>query len=408
MANVLYLDCASGASGDMLLGALLDLGLPLDDLRSALGHLLPEGAALEAARVVRGGIAATSFRVIEPPATPHHPAGHHDGHAHHHHHHRRLEDVLALVDKTAFAPSTRARARRLYERLARVEADMHQVSLDRVHLHEVGALDSVVDIVGAVWAIDALGVDRVVSSPLNVGAGRVKTEHGLLPVPAPATARLLEGAPVYSDGTPFEMVTPTGALLVTGHASAYGPMPAMTIRKNGYGAGSREIATHPNVLRATLGEEAGAPGHDQVAVIECNIDDMNPQIFGVVMEQLYAAGALEAYFTPVQMKKNRPGTLVTVVAPPRHRDACLTVLFRETTTIGVRHTLAERECLERETVTVTTSYGPVRVKIARRAGIVTNAAPEFDDCARLAAQHGQPVKDVQAAAARAYANGMTA
>jgi hypothetical protein len=204
------------------------------------------------------------------------------------------------------------------------------------------------------------------------------------------------------------LVTPTGALLVTGHASGYGPMPAMTITKNGYGAGSRDIATHPNVLRATLGVEAGGAGHDRVAVIECNIDDMNPQIFGVVMEQLYAAGALEAYFTPVQMKKNRPGTLVTIVAPPRHRDACLAVLFRETTTIGVRHTLAERECLAREMVTVTTPYGPVRVKVARRAGAVMNAAPEFDDCARLAGEQGVPVKDVQAAAARAYNDGRTA
>jgi uncharacterized protein (TIGR00299 family) protein len=318
------------------------------------------------------------------------------------HHHRHLSAIHALIDKTGFGDSTKTRAKTLYERLARVEADIHEVTLERVHLHEVGALDSVVDIVGAVWAIDTLGVDRVVASPLNVGGGRVQTEHGLLPVPAPATLRLLEGAPVYSDGTNAELVTPTGALLVTAHARSYGPMPPMTVAATGYGAGGRDFPTHPNVLRAVLGHDASGDPADRVTVVECNIDDMNPQLFGVVMEQLYDAGAIEVFYVPVQMKKNRPGTLVTVIAPAARRDAVVGVLFRETTTIGVRFAGQERECLDREVVTVDTDFGAVRVKVARRGGAVMNAAPEFDDCARLARERGVPVKAVQAAAQRAY------
>jgi hypothetical protein len=377
----------------MLLGALLDLGLGIDDLRGALGSLLPEGASLEAARVMRSGISATAFRVLEPA----------DAHPHGHHHHRHLSAVNALIDRAAFSPGVKVRAKALYERLAGVEADIHQVPLDRVHLHEVGALDSVVDIVGTVWALDALGVDHVVASPLNVGGGRVQTEHGLLPVPAPATLRLLQGAPVYSDGTAFELVTPTGALLVTGHAASYGAMPPMTIRRAGYGAGSRDLPSHPNVLRAVLGVEEAQGSPDRVAVIECNIDDMNPQIFGVAMEQLYAQGALEVFYTAVVMKKGRPGTLATVIAPTDRLEAMLDVLFRETTTIGVRHRESARECLARETVTVNTEYGSVRVKVARRNGVEMNAAPEFEDCARLGRERHVPVRTVQAAAHRAYA-----
>lgn len=393
MGTVLYLECASGASGDMMLGALLDLGIGIDDLRRALGDLLPEGAELRSERVMRSGIAATAFRVVEPPAAT-------AGHAHHHH--RHLRHILELIDRAAFSPGTRQRAKALYERLALAEAEIHRVPLDRVHLHEVGALDSVVDIVGTVWAMDALGADRVVASPLNVGGGRVQTEHGLLPVPAPATLRLLAGAPVYSDGSDMELVTPTGALLVTGHAAAYGPLPAMVVERTGCGAGGRDLPGRPNILRAVLGRETDGPHGDRVAVLECNIDDMNPQLFGPVMDQLYAAGALEVFYVAVQMKKNRPGTLVTVIAPVGREDAVRGILFRETTTIGVRYAHVARECLGREVITVATPWGPVRVKISRRNGSVMNAAPEFDDCVRLARDRDVPVKDVMASAQRAY------
>ncbi len=253
-----------------------------------------------------------------------------------------------------------------------------------------------------VWAIDSLGVDRVVASPLNTGSGTVATAHGQLPVPAPATIRLLEGAPAYSNGVQGELLTPTGALLVTGHATSFGPMPAMTIRRTGYGAGQRQVPGQPNVLRAVLGEASASADHGRVLVLECNIDDMNPQFYGSLIERLQAAGALDAYLTPVQMKKNRPGTLVTVLAPVGLRERMLDLLFRESTTIGVRYHESNRECLSREWTTVSTRFGAVRVKLARRGTEVVNAAPEYEDCAARAAERNVSVREVHAAATHAY------
>lgn len=426
MSSVLYLDCSSGASGDMLLGALIDLGLSLDELRAALGDLLPPGADLRAERVLRSGISAVAFTVIEPPQPdgPGHARHHHDhdpvhqhdhqhhhdeGHQHHppqrHHHHRSLAALEELMGRAHLDAGVANRSRALYRRLAEVEAGIHQMPLDRIHLHEVGALDSVVDVVGVVWGLARLGVDRIVSSPLNVGSGCVDTEHGRLPVPAPATLRLLAGAPVYADGPAFEMVTPTGALLVTAYATEYGPLPAMRVERVGYGAGGRDVKGRPNVLRAILGRADFGGEHRRVVVLECNIDDMNPQIFGALMDRLLEAGALDAYYTPVQMKKGRPGTLVTVVAPPDRRDGITSLLFRETSTIGIRAVEMDRECLTRDMTTVETRFGQVRFKIARQGQTVMNAAPEFDDCLRLAAASGHPAKEVYAEAVRAYMNG---
>lgn len=274
--------------------------------------------------------------------------------------------------------------------------------IEQVHLHEVGALDSIVDIVGAVFALEWLGADQVVSSPLNLGAGTVECAHGTYPVPAPATAQLLAGVPVYSSGAPAELVTPTGALLVTEYASSYGPMPPMTIERIGYGAGDRDLPHVPNVLRVFLGETSGTGPTERIVVVECEIDDMNPQIFGVLMDRLYAAGALEVFYAPIQMKKNRPGTLVTIVAPPERREALSDLVFRETTTIGLRYQELHRERLDREVLPVDTPLGTIRFKVARRGGRVLNVAPEFDDCARLAAERGLPVKEVQAIATKAY------
>jgi pyridinium-3,5-bisthiocarboxylic acid mononucleotide nickel chelatase len=271
-----------------------------------------------------------------------------------------------------------------------------------VHLHEVGALDSVVDVVGAVFALEWFGADQIVVSPINVGGGTVQTEHGLYPVPAPATLKLLGDAPVYSGSIAKEMLTPTGALLLSAYATSYGGMPPMRVTGVGYGAGDRDLDGTPNVLRVVVGESAPAPAGMRVAVVECEIDDMNPQIFGVLMDRLYAAGALDVFYAPVQMKKNRPGTLLTMVSRPQDRQALVDLVFRETTTIGVRYLEMARECLDRETVPVETPLGTVRFKVAGRDGRVLNAQPEFEDLVRLATEHGRPIKDLQAVAAKAW------
>jgi pyridinium-3,5-bisthiocarboxylic acid mononucleotide nickel chelatase len=403
MSRILYFDCFSGASGDMVLGALLDAGLPLGELDAALGSLMISGYRLAADRVLRAGVSATKFRLIEPEGHGHahdHVQGH--GHAHTHHSHRSLAEIVALIEGSSLSAEPRARAIALFRRLAEAEAAIHQMPVEAVHLHEVGALDSIIDIVGAVFGLQWFGADRIVSSPLNVGGGMVQSAHGVFPVPAPATLRLLAGVPVYSSGVQMETVTPTGALLVTGHASAFGPMPAMRVERVGYGAGDRDLPGTPNVLRVIVGHDDAAADAQRVVLLECEIDDMNPQIYGVLMEKLHAAGALEVFYTAVQMKKNRPGTLLTVVAPPDTRDALTGILFRETTTIGLRYQELLRTCLDREIAVVETPVGPVRFKIARRDGEVLNASPEFEDCARAAAEHSLPVKQVLNLAAQAY------
>ena len=391
MARVLYLDCYSGASGDMLIGALLDAGLPFELLRAALGSLaLDDECAVSVERVSRSGIGASKFVVTETAAD----TGRHR--------HRHLSGITKLVDRSALSTDAKARANRLFLRLAETEAAIHQMPVEQVHLHEVGALDSIVDIVGGVFGLEWFGADRIVASALNVGSGTVVCEHGTLPVPAPATAALIAGVPVYAAGPPGEKLTPTGALLVTEFADEYGVLPPMRIEHIGYGAGSRDPKDYPNVLRVLVGESDEAGAADRVTVVECEIDDMNPQLFGVLMERLYEAGAVEVFYTAVQMKKNRPGTHVTVLTPPGRRQAVATALFRDSTTIGLRYRDVDRDTLPRELVSVTTRFGDVRCKVARHGAGVTNVAPEFDDCVRLSEQHGVPVKDVQAAALRAY------
>ena len=484
MSRILYFDCFSGASGDMIAGALLDAGVPFDVLARAVDSLGLDGVAVGSERVDRSGLGAVKFRVTvdgeaadAPAATGrhaqehghthgrseehahgdstdhahgddgHHHAhgddhahgdgpghthgadhshgadhghdhshgaghahghshGHDDGHSHRHggsrHHHRGLTEINEIVGRSSLSPAGRARAARLFRRLAEVEAGIHQVPVETVRLHEVGAVDSIVDVVAAVCALEWLAPDRVVASSLNVGSGTVRCEHGELPVPAPATAELLLGVPVYAAGPPAELVTPTGALLVTEYAGAYGPAPPMRVERIGYGAGGRNPAGRPNVLRALLGESLETGAFERVVVLECQIDDMNPQLYGALMERLAAAGALDVFYAPIQMKKNRPGTLVTVVAPPGRREALSDVLFRESTTIGLRVTETERERLDREEVAVETPLGAVRFKVARRGGALRNAAPEFEDCARLAAERRLSIKDVQAIAVKAW------
>ena len=403
----------------MVLGALIDAGVPLADLRAALGSLAVDPEAVWTERVVRTGISATKFHVRGETVPESGPAsggshGHDHGHDHAHPHshaaghdgahahtHRTLKEIYQLIDQSALTASGRDRAKALFARLGEAESAIHGTPIAQVHLHEVGALDSIIDIVGAVFAFEALGVEDVVASPLNVGSGTVRSAHGVYPVPAPATLRLLAGVPVYSGTQVAELVTPTGALLVSDYAREYGPMPAMTVRTVGYGAGGRDFRDTPNVLRAVLGDRSAGHVHT-VAVIECEIDDMNPQIFGALMDQVLEAGALDVFYTAVQMKKNRPGTLLTIIASPAKREALTALVFRETTTIGVRYREMTRECLDRSHKTVETPLGTVRFKLATRGGTLLNAAPEFEDVLRLATAHGRPLKDVQALAMKAF------
>ena len=396
--KLLYFDCFSGAAGDMILGALIDAGLPLSELKRALGTLAVEDWDISADRVVKCGITATKFRVHEhAPAVAGSHAAFSGGHRHYH-----VAGIKRRIDQSALSDDARSRAKALFDRLAAAEAAIHDMPVDKVHLHEVGALDSIVDIVGAVFALDWFGVDRIVSSPINLGSGTVKTAHGIYPVPAPATLRLLGDAPVYGGEIRKELLTPTGALLLTQYASSFGPMPAMSVEKVGYGAGDADLEGMPNVLRVVIGESSEAHAAMEVAVIECEIDDMNPQIFGALMDRLYSSGALDVFYVPVQMKKNRPGTLMTIVARPAEREVLVDLVFRETTTIGVRYRTMARECLDRETITVGTPLGPVRFKVASRNGRVLNAQPEFEDLVRLAGEHSRPIKEVQALAAKAW------
>ena len=436
MSKTLYFDCFSGAAGDMIIGAILDLGLPIDELRGALGSLAIDYGDVSVERVLRAGISASRFRVHaeddaaadarsgthahderhneQRPADQResghvgHGHGHDRQHAHrrdghaHHHAHRSLSDIGALVRRSALSPAGRDRAMHLFERLAEAEAAIHAMPVDQVHLHEVGAVDSIIDIVGAVFGLEWLAADQIVASPLNVGSGTVTCAHGTFPVPAPATARLLANVPIYAGEVASELVTPTGALLVTAYAEHYGPLPAMEIGAIGYGAGSRDFKGHPNVLRLLLGTSAARRAAERIVKIECEIDDMNPQLFGPLMDALAADGALDVFYAPVQMKKNRPGTLVTVIVPPDRKDAVVSRIFAETTTIGVRFSEMLRDRLDREIVSVDTPLGAIRFKVAGRAGRVINAAPEFDDCARIAAERRLPIKEVQAIAAKAW------
>ena len=386
MSRLAYFDCASGASGDMIVGALVDLGLPVDRLREELSKLPLGGYRLEARAVTRCGLKATKVDVAVEEAPARYP---------------HLPDILDLIGRSGLEAQVKESASALFRRLAEAEAAVHGVGVEHVHFHEVGAIDSIVDVVSAVIALRWLGATRFAASALNVGTGAVTTSHGTFPVPAPATARLVSGVPVYGAGE-GELLTPTGALIVTGHASEYGPLPPMRLEAVGYGAGSRELPDRPNVLRVLVGEAAEAASGETILVLETEVDDAAPQLLGPVLDRLLEAGALDAFFTPVQMKKGRPGVLVTVLAEPGRREAVEEVLFRETTTLGVRRQEWQRTALERETHAVSTAYGEIRIKVGRRGGRVYNAQPEFEDCLRAAAERGVPVKEVLAAALAAW------
>jgi hypothetical protein len=384
----LYLDCFSGVSGDMMLGALVDLGVPLGHLRRALGTLPVRGFALRSRRAAFAGLAGTKVDVVLSDRRQ--PE-------------RRLPEIRAIIMKSRLSPAVQDKSLQVFGRLVRAEARVHRIAADKVHLHEVGAVDAIVDIVGTMIGMEALGWPRVVCSPLHVGRGLVSMAHGTFPVPPPAVTELLRGRPVYATHVEGELVTPTGAALVTTLATDFGVLPPMRLRKIGYGAGTRRYENHPNLLRAMYGDllNEGAV-RETVVVMETTIDDMNPQIYGHLMERLFAVGALEVFFTPIQMKKNRPGTMATVIVPQRCLDIAAEVIFRETTTIGFRYLPMGRYEMARRFETVRTPYGPVRMKVSVHNGEVMQATPEYEDCRALALRNDVPLKEVQRAAVAAH------
>jgi uncharacterized protein (TIGR00299 family) protein len=388
-----YLDCSSGISGDMFLAVLIDAGVPVDRLFAELKKIPLGFYEFKRTRAGRGGLVGTRVEIRAPGEQPH----------------RTLPDIQNLLVTASLPAKAAAQALMVFDRLAEVEGRLHNLPPGEVHFHEVGAVDAVVDIVGTCVGLELLEISDLVCSPLNVGGGRVEAAHGTLPVPAPATAELLKGLPIYSSGVEGELVTPTGAALVSTLASGFGPLPPMKVNRIGYGAGERDFPGHSNLARLFVGERVetvegrpGAPGDELVSVIEANVDDMSPQLYGYFLEQALAAGALDVTCTATQMKKNRPGLTITILCEPERGDALSQLLFAETTTIGVRIHEARRKVLDRELVTVETPYGAVTVKVARREGKVVNVAPEFDDCQRLAAEQSVPLKQVMAAAGAAY------
>jgi hypothetical protein len=412
-----YLECFSGISGDMLLGALVDAGVPFTYLEEAAAAL-NVGARLEVRKVSRGGLAATKVDVIAPDGHEHlHkdnlvPAA--DGHGphtrehlHEHTHapHRSLPAILAIIRSAPLTETVKERASRAFQLLGEAEAAIHSIPVEQVHFHEVGAVDTIVDIVCAAAGCEALSVDRWLSSPLNVGSGTVVCQHGTLPVPAPATLALLGDAPVYADGEPMERVTPTGAAMLRMLDVRYAPLPLLRILKAGYGAGGRETQGQPNLLRLLVGEEEARQAEaESIAVIETVIDDSSPQLLAYVSEKLLEAGAWDVYRVAVQMKKGRAGVQMTVLCRPDLAPALQELLFRETTTIGLRWRLEHKAALAREFVEVETSWGKVRIKIARwPSGKIANAAPEYEDCRLLATQFSVPLKQVMEEAMRARA-----
>lgn len=451
--RIAYLDCFSGISGDMFLGALVDAGVSPDVLQKAVAAL-DIGAELEIGRVDRSGISATKVDVLvdgeadAPRVEHHHNQARHHGHTHEHAHEhvhphdaeaerapellkhnfphytgkpetadaqteprrgghgRSLTEIKRIIGKAKLSGGTRKTAIRIFEALGAAEAKVHNTSIEKIHFHEVGAVDAMVDIVGAAAGAEALQVGQWICSPLNVGSGAVQCAHGRFPVPAPATVELLEGALIYSSGLDAELVTPTGAAIVKVLAGRFGPMPPLKIIGSGYGAGTRDFPGHANVLRITIGHavaarDAASPA-ETVVVLEANLDDLNPQLFGYVMERALAEGALDVFGTPVQMKKGRPGMVLSILCRPDDAQKLTRLVFAETTTLGVRMREERRETLVRRSVNVRTRWGAVRMKVANLNGSVSNYAPEYEDCRRIAGEHHIPLKAVMQEATRVY------
>ena len=384
-----HFDCFSGASGDMILGALVGAGCDAGALESGLRKLAVSGWRLRVEKILKKGISATQVRVEigEEKA------------------HRSLSAILDLIGRADLPLRVRSQAADVFRRLGEAEGRIHAAPLEEIHFHEVGAVDAIVDIVGACLGLEMLGIERVTCSALNLGGGVARAAHAVLPVPAPATADLLRGVPTYSTGIERELVTPTGAAILTTLATQFGPQPRMRVAAIGYGAGEADLPEQANVLRLFVGQaaaEVDAAWDEEVVVVEANLDDMNPQIYGYFMERALQAGALDVFSAPVQMKKGRPGMLLTVLCREEGAEELIRLVFAETTTIGVRSHTVRRRCLARESVVVATSYGPVRIKRSSANGKVLHAAPEYEDCRKIASEKNVPLRQVFAEAMLVY------
>ncbi len=377
--KIAYLDCFSGISGDMLLGALLDAGLDLETLRKALATLPLDGYSLEMKREERGRLFGTLFLVrVEKERQEH----------------RGLKDIVKIIQAGGLSQTVQNRSIQIFESLAREEAKIHNCPFDEVHFHEVGALDSIIDIVGSVFGIECLDIASISASSLPLGSGFVETQHGRIPVPAPATLALLNGIPVYDSGLEHELVTPTGAALVKGLASTFGSMPAMTIDRVGYGVGSRALPDRPNLLRIIIGLDQTEQQVETVVTLEANLDDTHPEWLGFLMGRLFEAGALDVTFCPIQMKKNRPGILVQVMGKPEQRDTLMDILFRESTTLGIRFHYSQRKVLARSEVEVDSPWGKMRVKEVLRPDGKSYFLPEYEVCRKIAEHRKIPIREV--------------
>jgi uncharacterized protein (TIGR00299 family) protein len=376
--RIAYFDCFSGASGDMILGSLIDAGLSPRRLREELKKLQIPTIHLEVKKVLKGGISATHVMV----------EGKGEKRSH-----RNSKEILRIIERSSVEAEVKEKSKEIFKRIASVEAKIHQTPMEEVHFHELGGLDSIVDIVGSVWGIQQLGIEKIYVSKVNVGTGFVKCEHGILPVPAPATLSLMEGKPIYSSGVERELLTPTGAAILTTLGSEFGSMPPIKVDRIGYGAG-RDNLPHPNLLRLIIGTSESISGKEKVVIIETNIDDMNPQFYDYLIEKLLAMEVLEVFITPILMKKNRPGHLLTIISPSEKLPSVTKFLLRETTTLGLRWHEEERAKTDREILTGKTKYGKIRFKLARWEGKVVNLSPEYEDCKRLALEKKVPLKEV--------------
>jgi len=386
--KTLYFDCFAGASGDMILGAMIAAGVDPDFLRTQLSTLPVTGFSINFETVNRSGLSATYARVETA----------------HEHKHRHLSDIKQIIEGSGLSDAVKQRAVQIFTRLAEAEACVHNEPVDHVHFHEVGALDAIVDVVGAAICFDALKIDRFICSALHVGTGMVKMAHGQFPIPPPAVSELLKGVPFYATEIKGELLTPTGAAIITTVSSEYGPIPQIITEFTGYGAGTREYQDFPNVLRVLIGETEDTGATDErLWMLETNLDDASPQIIGYVMNRVLELGALDCFFTPVQMKKNRPGVLLSVLCRREQKSAVMKLLFMETTTLGVRSYEVSRRSLERSVVRVETQYGPIDVKVAHLDGRVVNEMPEFEQCREAATKASVPLKVVEEAARLALA-----
>ena len=380
--NLLYVDAFSGISGDMILGAMIDLGLSVEGLEAQLKqHLnLPE-YHLSAHKTTRGSITGTKLEIrLAHPATTGHPLN--------------AQQILSLIETSSLEPTPKQKSLWIVKRLAEAEAKVHGVRMEEVHFHELGGIDTIIDIVGAVLGLGLLGCQKIISSPLNLGSGFITTCHGTLPVPAPATLELLKGIPAYGSPSQYELTTPTGAAIITTLAQQFSPMPLMRVERFGCGAGSRDIPEKPNLLRLIQGESLATLQEDEVTVIETNIDNMNPEFYPHIMDRLLQQGALDVTLTPITMKKGRPAVKLTILSDLPQRDRLIQTLFEESTTIGLRFYQAQRKKLAREIKLIETRYGPMRVKLGYLDGRLCQVSPELADCQEGADKLGVPIKEL--------------